>query len=76
MEHSVEILTLPFVTVLLLDNENVGWFGPLWDWVGSYDSGKEMDVNLIHIYKMTFLKCTSQSVPSFFVCITLLDYRR
>lgn len=61
----MEIVTWPFVTVLLLDRENVGWFGPLWDRVGRYVSGKEMDVNLIHIYKKTFLKCTSLSVLSF-----------
>lgn len=34
--------------------------GTEWD----TDSGKEMDVNLIHIYKDLFLKCTAPSVLS------------
>lgn len=52
------------------------WFGPLQDRAGRYDSGKEIDVNLIHIYKKTFLKCTSVCAIFLPVCFTLLDYGR
>lgn len=30
--------------------------GPRWDRAGHYDSGKELDVNLIHIYKKNLFK--------------------
>ena len=80
----MEIQKWPFVSVLLPNSgdevlklwQSLGWFGPLWDRAGRYDSGKEMDVNLIHIYKKTFLKCTSVCAISLPVCFTLLDYGR